>query len=98
MQKSGLGLLCAQQHKAIVFDRHIPEIGVRIASDAWKIAQKPACQVDQMDTLIHQLTATRKRRISPPLAVIANPPAVTVSPTNKHHLAQCAGNKQFVSL
>src|SRR5258708_1253560 len=88
MQLRYLVLGSAKQQKCIVFDVHVPEVGVDRTRDMFKVAEEPASQVNQMDTLIQKLPATRNLSVCAPFAFVAESPPVSVSRTNEEQRSQ----------
>ena len=83
VQPRGLAFGRAQTQKGIVVHRHLPEIGCRVAFNFFEIAQKPARQINQMNSLVNQLAAAGKFRIGAPFLVVTDAPAMAVTRANE---------------
>ena len=56
LQPGGVAGGIAQADKGVVVDRHVPEIGGGMPFHRGEVAQKDPGQIDQMHTLIDQLS------------------------------------------
>jgi hypothetical protein len=91
MEKRNLLSRGFQKKKRIVIHRHVPEICMREPLDIGEIAEKPTRQVDDMDALVDQLTATGQLRPRPPFPFVPNSSAVPVPGSQEHQRSECAG-------
>ena len=64
------------------------------AVDFHEIAEKPACQIDQVDALIDQLPAAGALGLRAPFAVVAEPSAVPVAGADEQQRPENAGVDQ----
>src|SRR5688572_18920581 len=92
MQKCRLSRVRAKREKGIVVNRHLPEVRRRHAIDVREVAEKPAREIDEMHTLIDQLTAARLGWVRSPFCVVSGASSVSVSGTHKHQRS----NRPFV--
>src|SRR5215469_3349892 len=72
-----------QRQKRIVLHLGVPEKSPERPRDVSKFAEEPLRKVDQMRTLIDQLTAARDRALEPPFLFVARSATVAVAPADK---------------
>src|SRR5437016_7277069 len=88
MQESHLAGPCPQQKEGIVLHRHFPEKCSGAPLHVRKLPQKPARQIDEMQSLIDGFAAARNFWNGAPFFLVARPAAVAISPSDEHQLAQ----------
>src|SRR5437870_7124540 len=98
MKPSGLTAGCSQSEERIVVCGHLPEICRQMSVDRHEIAEKPAGQIDKMNTLVNQFAASGQFWIGPPFFFVAEASAVAVACANKHQLSQGSGLKYLARL
>src|SRR5208283_3890700 len=98
VEPRGLPFGCPQIQKGIVIHRHVPEIRRRLTLRFCEGAEKPAGEINQMDSLIKQFTAPGKFRVGAPFLVVTHTPAVAVTRANEHQFAHHAGPKNLPRL
>jgi len=91
MQESYLFTRRLENKKPVVFDWHIPEIGMRVAIHLDEFPQKPAPEIDEVHALIDQLATTRQFRIRAPLLIVTESTPVPVAGSQKHQRPERAG-------
>jgi len=69
-----------------------------VAVNFFEPAEKPAGEINQMDSLVNQFTATGKFRVGAPFLVITDAPAMAITRANKHQFAHHAGPENFPRL
>ena len=57
MEPSGLTSRRAQAEEGVVVDLHVPKRRGGVALDRREIAEKPACEIDQVHALVDELAA-----------------------------------------
>ena len=95
MEPGGLTGGGAEAEEGVVIDLHIPKRRGGVALDGGKIAEEPAGEVDEMDTLIDEFAAAGEGGIGAPLAVVAFASAVAVTGAQEHERAEGTGFEEF---
>src|SRR5438132_12411126 len=87
VQPGGFSLSSSQAQEGVVINVHIPECSNRVTIDLRKFAQKHPGQINQVNSLIDQLSSATKRRVGSPLTLITDSTTMTIPGPYEHDFA-----------
>src|SRR5271157_2342358 len=98
MEKRDLPPRRAQHQKAVVLHFHVPEKSVGVSLHLGELAQEAPGQVDEVDTLVNELSAAGAFPAGAPFALVSGPPAVPIARPQVHERTQLAGPNELECL
>src|ERR1700744_4875471 len=84
--------------KSVVVDRHVPKKRIHKPVDLRPLPKEPAREVDQVNSLVNQLSAARLFRVRPPFFVVAYAAAMSITGADEHERAHHSGFEDLPSL